>query len=157
MLASVVHSGGRDAAANVLRRANRVAGAPSALGGEGGAVVGAWQSSLQPKTERGCAVEGWIEGPWPPKPDVDSLHFSSILRARGDFSFMAATEQGLFLCSGPAGGHRPIFIVAGRDWAAASTQLRVVLALLGERPRLDFDYMADTLSDRGDGHSVSRD
>jgi asparagine synthetase B (glutamine-hydrolysing) len=99
---------------------------------------------LQPKTERGCAVEGWIEGPWPPKPDVDSLHFSSILRARGDFSFMAATEQGLFLCSGPAGGHRPIFIVAGRDWAAASTQLRVVLALLGERPRLDFDYMASS-------------
>jgi len=94
------------------------------------------------KTTRECAIEGWIEEPWPLEPMMHLLDFSNFRNVRGDFAFMAVADQGLLLASGPAGGHRPIFVAAGRDWRAASTQLRVLMALVDERPKLDFDFLA---------------
>ncbi|MDP9034025.1 MAG: asparagine synthase C-terminal domain-containing protein [Myxococcota bacterium] len=90
-------------------------------------------------------VEGWLDD-WSPEGQLGWDFDERLATARGDFALVALACGGLVAASGPGGGHRPVFVVNQPRWVAASTRLRVVLALLETRPGLDIDYLASSVA-----------
>jgi asparagine synthetase B (glutamine-hydrolysing) len=142
MLLAVVHVRGRDAARAILKRAGDLAGEPSAETSLKDAVIAGWRSTAELTLTDDCAVEGFVAGPERP---YDGDFDGWLGRTNGDFALIAAQDGALIAASGPAGGHRPLFVAVQDEWSVVSTRLRAVVSLLPTQPKLDFDYMTASL------------
>ncbi len=143
MLAAVVHARGPEAARELLGRTARREGQPDLVATSFGVALAGWRSCAQLSVGTTLALEGAFDAP--DGSGLSGLFPECFARMRGDFAAIVATREGLLLGSGPGGGHRPIFAIAGRDWCAASTHLRPLLALLDSKPPLDLDYLASCI------------
>jgi asparagine synthase (glutamine-hydrolysing) len=65
--------------------------------------------------------------------------------ARGDFTLFAATRKGLLVGSGPGSGQRPIYVARLTRGMIACTHLEPLLAKLDEKPKLETEFLAQSL------------
>jgi asparagine synthetase B (glutamine-hydrolysing) len=142
MFLALVHAGGIDAARRLVGRATALEREPDALTTTVHGVLAGWHGAATLDVGTRSVVEGWLDAPL----SAEQLrHFEfdrDLARAGGDFALATVDEDRLIVASGPGGGHRPVFVVVREEWVAASTRMRLLLALLDDRPPLDLDYMA---------------
>ncbi len=142
MLLGFADAGGEAGAAGErIRRAAGIVGAEPAILRSGIVTLASWSSPAGSEVDRdrGVVVDGRIE--WDrgdAAPNVESLR-----RVAGDFALMGGTHDALVLASGPAGGHRPIYVTSAESGLVmASTSMSLLLALIPSRPSLDVEYLA---------------
>jgi asparagine synthase (glutamine-hydrolysing) len=142
MILAVSHSAGADRASSTFARAAGPLGDPASLARTTHAVAAGWRHSHAPTSRPDVVVEGRLETRLPEHGD---LFASTLVGATGDFALLAIESDTLVVASGPAGGHRPIFVARTHDGWIASTRLRALVRGMGRKPTLDVDFLAASL------------
>jgi asparagine synthase (glutamine-hydrolysing) len=113
---------------------------------EGDVTILAWPTdtgATHMMREHACAVEGRFD--LAPRPRRSVLSTKTLREARGDFALFAATPDGLLVGSGLGSGHRPIYVAKVSQGAIACTRLEQLLGLLDEQPKLDVEFLAQSV------------
>jgi asparagine synthase (glutamine-hydrolysing) len=142
MFLAVSHSTSADGAANAFGRAAGLLGEPAVLLRSSQAIAGGWRHSSASRSRSGVLVDGQLQSDLADGEDDLVVALSGV---EGDFALVALEGDSLVVASGPAGGHRPIFVTRTHAGWMASTRLRVLLRAMTTKPRLDVDFLASNL------------